>query len=235
MVAPTGGSKTMSTGRHDIYRDVHKGIRARLARLLDDASRTDFANDAALANLQGELDQAFGLLQSHADLEERFLAPLIKAAAPAVARGLDSEHADQVGRIAGLRAQLAAVDPGDERAPQQGHAFVVALSRFQGELLLHMADEEESAQPALWVALDDAELGHVHGAMVASIPPPEKARALAWMLPAMNAPDRAALLSNLRSSAPAAAFEPILDLALRVLSPDDRQRLLQDLEEAQAA
>ena len=88
---------------------------------------------------------------------------------------------------------------------------MVALSRFQGELLLHMADEEESAQPALWAALDDASpsWAHVHGAMVASIPPPEKAQALAWMLPAMNAPDRAALLRNpLRASAPAAAFEP---------------------------
>ena len=29
--------------------------------------------------------------------------------------------------------------------------------------------------------------------------------------------------------------QPILDLALRVLSPDDRQRLERDLEEAQAA
>lgn len=58
-------------------------------------------------------------------------------------------------------------------------------------------------------------------AIVGSIPPEEMGQSLAFMLPAMNAFDRVALLSGIRVGAPPEAFAGVLDLARSVLDATD--------------
>jgi hypothetical protein len=114
-----------------------------------------FPGRAGHAALQCELRDTFTLLEDHAAKENRFLDPLIRSCAPRIADGLDSEHREQEERMHDLRDRLARVGGDGADAPATGHAFAVALSRFSGELVVHMADEEEQAMVALWEALDD--------------------------------------------------------------------------------
>lgn len=215
----------MKADRPNFYRPVHKGIRLLLHRLVEQAGRTDYADAAQLATLTAAARDGFELLQLHADHEERCLAPLIRAAAPEVARALDAAHHDQEQRLPALLALLDDVRRAGPAADAVGHGFTVALSRLAGELQVHMADEEERAMPALQAALSDAQLMEVHQALVGSIPPPEMARWAALMLPAASAPERLALLSGVRATAPAEAFQGLLALARRVLPAEEAREL----------
>jgi hypothetical protein len=215
----------MSVERPNPYAVVHKGIRALLLRVVEQAGRTDYTEGAAVEALRAEAERAFQVLESHAEHEDRFVAPLIRAAAPQVARALDDDHGAQEARLEGLRSALAAVGSEPARRASQGHAFTVALSRFAGDTLVHMAEEEERAMPALWAALDDASIEEVHNALVASIPPAQRLEAATWMLPAMSAPERAQLLDEVRRTAPRGAFEALLGVARGVLDPGAWTRL----------
>jgi len=223
----------MSIERHNLYGGIHKGIRAALGELMVRAGRTDYTDGAERAALARAVDETFALLRSHAEHEDRIVEPLVRAAAPGVASALDAAHADQEGRLDALGAQLAAVS--GDRAAALGHAFTVALSRLCGDLLVHMADEEELAMPALQAALDDAALLQVHETIVANLSAEEKARAMAVVLPAASRTERAEMLAGMRSQAPAPAFAAVLELARGVLSPADMGDLSRRLGLAEAA
>jgi hypothetical protein len=222
----------MSGERRNFYKEIHKGIRALAHSVEDQAGRTDFRDAGEVAVLRETVERAFAVFESHAANETAFVTPALRACAPSAAADSDAEHRAQELRLRDLRAALALAAGAGERAPAFGHAFVVGLSRFVGEMLVHMAEEEERLMPALQAAYDDAALLGIHQAILASLPPQEKAEAVALMLPALNAPERAELLAGIRASAPAAAFEAIAGLARRVLSPADWGRLERSLATA---
>lgn len=132
--------------------------------------------------------------------------------APELARRIAATHAEQEQELPEL---LEMIDRG------AGHNFVLELARIAGELLVHMTEEEEVLMPALWAAMSDAEILAVHERLVASIPPNEMAFALSWMLPSMNAPERATLLGGIRATAPPEVFGFVRGLAKSVLSAEE--------------
>jgi hypothetical protein len=194
-----------------MYSEIHKGIRHMLFELVRSSGRTDFADPRAIAALREQTRDAFGVLSLHAEKEERFLLPLLEKAALPLADANHDEHEEQEDRIAELLEESEKLDA------TTGHAFTVELSRFVGELLEHMADEEEQLMPALWAAYDDATLIEVHHRLLASMPLEQLATAARWMLPAMNGPERHALLAG----APPPAAAGLRGLARQVLSPED--------------
>ena len=215
----------MGDERYSFYREVHKGIRALLGSLVEQAGRTDFRDAGEVADLRRATAAGFAILDGHARQETRFIAPLLRAHAGEIGHDLEKDHEGQAVRTTELLARLEAVNTADPSADGKGHAFVVALSRLAGELLVHMADEEERALPALWTALDDSILQRTHQELLAALGPDEMAQNLAWMLPAMNASERLAMVARLRATAPPEAFRSFSALARRVLSPADWERL----------
>ncbi len=101
---------------------------------------------------------------------------------------VEPAHDDQGKHLQDLQAQLWAVDPSAPDAAAEGHAFLVALSAFFGDLLIHMSDEELRIMPALWRTMSDAELEEVEQRLIASIPPERMARFLRWMIPGSEPP-----------------------------------------------
>ena len=219
----------MGGERHNFYKEIHKGIRALAHSVAEQAGRTDFRDAGEVAALRQAVERAFAAFESHAAHETAFVTPVLRVCAPSAAADSDADHRAQELRLRDLRAALALAAGAGEHAPAFGHAFVVGLSRFVGEMLVHMADEEERLMPALQAAFDDAALLKIHEAMVASIPPEEKAQTLAWMLPALSAPERAELLAGIRAVAPPRAFEAMADIARRVLPPAEWSRLERSL------
>jgi len=215
----------MGNGRHNFYREVHKGIRALLGSLVEQAGRTDFQDRGEVAELRRAAVEAFEILEGHARHETRFVAPLLRAHAREAGATLDGDHEEQTKTMADLLAALDAVDATDPSAATNGHVFVVKLSRFVGELLVHMADEEERALPALWAAVDDSVLLRTHQELLASLTPDEMARNLSLMLPAMNASERLEMVARARATAPPEAFRSLVGLARRVLGAADWERL----------
>jgi hypothetical protein len=177
--------------RYDLFRNIHKGIRAMLFDLVSKSGRTDFTDAEDVASLIGATRDIFELLESHAHAEDTFTMPLVRKIAPELAMTFDDAHEDQERRLPGLLAALESLDPRSLDAAQHGHRFVVQLSRIAGELLTHMADEEVELNAALWSHFTDETLAEVEKQIVGSISPDKVARFVRWMVPALNPFERA--------------------------------------------
>ena len=178
--------------RPSFYRTVHKGIRAMLFDVAVRAGRTDWDDAVAVAALRIEVQNAFAKLVTHAEHENNTVAPMLEKAAVSVARVIGGAHDDQDVQIQRLMLLLDSVD-----SDARGHEFVVALSRFVGESLVHMADEEEQAMPALWRVFNDAQLIEAHQKVMAAIPPDAMESWMRWIVPSINRSERLMLMGQL--------------------------------------
>lgn len=85
--------------------------------------------------------------------------------------------------------------------------------------------DEAVVMPALAAACDDAELGRVQGAILASIRPEQQALGLTVMLPPLNPVERVEIVGRIRVTAPPEAFAGVRKIAEHVLTPVDDARL----------
>ena len=84
--------------------------------------------------------------------------------------------------------------------------------------------------PGEGVQMTDAELAAIHDALVASIPPEEMMFVARWLVPFMNPAERAGMLGEMRSSAPAPAFAAVLDTVRPHLTATEWSKLAQALQ-----
>lgn len=206
----------------DLYRDIHKGIRAELFALTATAGRIDPDDRADRAALAAHIEATADVLAMHADHEDGHIDPLLREHLPRLAERVHTDHAE-------LEARFAAItDLGHGLTGAAGtetrriaHVLHLELSGFTSRYLAHQLVEETQIMPALDALLGAPGCGALHGAIVGSIPPDELARALAFMLPAMNVHDRIEMLGGIRMAAPPEAFDGVVGLARSVLEPRD--------------
>lgn len=200
----------------DLYRDIHKGIRAELFAVVGAAGRLDPGDPTDRADLAAHVASVARLLEQHAEHEDHAIQPVLEELFPSLAERVAADHEGLDARIGRIVARARAAE---------GRAAVGAvyldLARFTSDYLAHQDLEERELMPALEAAIGpEATLG-IHQAIVGSIPPEELARSLAIMLPAMNVDDRTELLGGIRAGAPEAAFAQLWGLAGSVLEPAD--------------
>jgi len=204
----------------DLYRDIHKAIRAELFGATASAGCLDPTDRPASIGLATRIDELVGLLVSHATHEDRFIQPAVEAHLPAMAARVEADHADLergVEDLAAMAVELVDTPAAGRRAG--AHRLYVELAAFTSTYLAHQDLEERELMPRLEAAVGVEAVAGMHRAIVDSIPPDEMARSLALMLPAMNLDDRADLLGGMRAGAPAEVFEGVWALAGSVLDP----------------
>ena len=202
----------------DLYRDIHKGIRAELFAVTGEAGRIDPSNEADRVDLARHVRSVVELLVSHAEHEDAHIQPILEKEVPDLAARIADDHEAFDTRIVDI-ACLAEVVKGDRF---DSHEVYIELASFTSVYLAHQDLEERVVMPALAALLGIEGCLAVHGAIIGSIPPDEMARSLAVMLPAMNVDDRTDLLGGMRAGAPAEVFAAVWSLAGSVLTPADR-------------
>ena len=210
----------------DLYRDIHKGIRAELFALTATAGNIDPDDHGDRAALAAHIDATAGVLTMHAHHEDDHLDPLLAQHLPALAEQVTDDHAELEARFAAitdLGYALIGAPAGETR--RIAHVLYLELSGFTSRYLAHQLVEETQIMPTLDALLGGPGCGALHAAIVGSIPPEELARSLAFMLPAMNAYDRIEMLGGIRMAAPPEAFDGVVGLARSVLGPRDFDRL----------
>lgn len=210
----------------DLYRDIHKGIRAELFAVTHEAGRLDPACDADRADLARHVRSVVDLLVTHAEHEDAHIQPIVEKELPDLAERIARDHEAFDTRILEL-ACLAEAASGERF---DSHAVYLELASFTSLYLAHQDFEERIVMPTLDSLLGLEGLLPVHGAIVASIPPDEMARALASMLPAMNVDDRTELLGGMKANAPAEVFAGVWSLAGSVLTTDERDAVARRLD-----
>ncbi len=217
-------------GRYNIYANIHKALRVYMAQTLQLLGAADWSDRTDATGALAELRGLLALCRSHLEHENLYVHAAMDARRPGAAAQTAEEHAHHVSAIDTLLTRAAQL----EAAPISlrhglGHDLYLALAMFVAENYEHMDREETANCRVLWDAYDDAEIHGIEAALVASMSPEASMQALHWMLPNIAHPQRVALLSGMRSHAPAEIFESVLALAFDRLSERDRGRLEQAL------
>lgn len=214
--------------RYNIYEVIHKALRARLSRTLVAIGQVDVDDPASLRELEAEVNTTLAMMQGHLAAENAFIHPAMESRVPGSALRIAEEHVHHEDDIRLLREACAALLTA---APglRQGLAdrLYVLFDLFVQDNFTHMRHEEEHHNAVLWSVYTDAEILAIEQALVAALPPEKKALYLHAMLPAVPTRDRAKLLSGLRQSVPAEAFDGLY-ASLRTLLDGRAQRRLEE-------
>jgi hypothetical protein len=206
----------------DLYRDIHKGIRAELFGATVEAGAMDPSDRGARLALAGRVEGLVQLLHSHAEHEDGHIQPALETVLPSAADRIVADHALLDQRIGDIHEMALAVpDAPGAQARDLAQELYLELASFVSAYLEHQNLEERVVAPALAGALGPEALLGIHTAIISSIPPAEMAASLAIMIPAMNIDDRTELLGGMRMGAPAEVFAGVWGLVGSVLAPAD--------------
>lgn len=214
----------------DMYRDVHKAIRAQLFEVTADAGRLDPTDRASRSAHAARVRDLVRFLQFHAEHEDREMDGAVRRVLPDRADEIAADHAlleTRMSVLVGLAELAFDTDRDDDRAVV--HDLYLELASFTSAYLAHQDMEEKVVMPALWEALGIEPLLGMHGRILAAISPDDMGWSLAMMLPAMNVEDRTEMLAGMRAGAPPEVFAGVQALATQVLSPADSDALLNRL------
>jgi Hemerythrin HHE cation binding domain len=215
----------------DLYKDIHKGIRAELFAVTEEAGCLDPSQGIARAALATHVGDVVHLLSSHAEHEDAAIQPTLEARLPDLAERIEVDHLTLEARMDDLvemtteAASLTVAEPG-----AKVHRIYLALASFTSDYLRHQDVEERVVMPALEAAVGFPAVLEIHQAILANMPPEDMVKGLAVMIPAMNVDDRTALLGGMRAGAPAEVFAGVWSLVGSVLDPGDVQVLARRLD-----
>ena len=218
--APISTDEAPAVPMIDLYRDVHKGIRAELFGVTLQAGSLDPSDRIARLAFADRVGTLVGLLESHAAHEDEWIQPVIETYLPSAASRIDSDHAAFDTRTADIHEMArAAAQASGEPARTIGHEVYLELASFTSAYLSHQDLEERVVMPTLAASLTPQAVLEIHERIVGHIPPAEMAEYLAIMIPAMNLDDRTELLGGMRAGAPAEVFIGVWGLVGSLLTP----------------
>lgn len=206
----------------DLYRDIHKGIRAELFAVTASAGYSDPSDPMDRAALAQNIADVFAMLDSHAEHEDAVIDPVLSVHLPQLAEQIVDDHHRfdaAFARIVDISSSFLEARDGDHRRLAQW--LHLELAEFTGAYLIHQNIEERQVGPELERIIGPEAVVGLHQAIVGSIPPDEMARTMAFMLPAMNTGDRVEVLEGIRMTEPPEAFDAMAGLARSVLQPND--------------
>ena len=216
--------------RVDMYGPIHKALRAFMTDTLLALGRMDTADELEFAQCTQRVVELLDFCRSHLAHENEFVHTAMEARSPGSAGRIAHEHEEHVAHIDRLARAVEHL----RGVPAAARDAVTAqlyrdLAGFIAENFLHMNFEESRHNAVLWAHFSDAELGAIHDALVASIPPQEMMYALRWMVPFMNPAERAGMLQGMREHAPAPAFQAALDTVRPHLTTREWEKLARAL------
>jgi iron-sulfur cluster repair protein YtfE (RIC family) len=213
----------------DLYRGIHKGIRAELFAVVGEAGRVDPSNDCSLAALSEQLRSVAHLLEHHAATEDQHIGPVLEQQVPRIAEQIEADHQSFEGRVGSLCTLADEVRAVTGPRNDAVHELYVELASFTSAYLAHQDLEERVINPTLEDTIGFEGMLSIHNAIVGTMEPQELIAGLSVMLPAMNVDDRTGLLGGIKAHAPAPAWDGVWSLAGSVLVPADYQAVAQRL------
>lgn len=213
--------------RVDLYRQVHRGLRAAMAQALVNAG-TAATDQQSLEVVANEVEALAFLCKKHLDHENAFVHPALELRTPGSSRNTADDHIGHeraIERLNGLVGQLRA-RPGATQARELLDQLYRTLALFVADNLEHMDLEERHNMRVLQAAYTDAELMSLEHELIASIAPDVMLKFMRWMLPAMSPEERSEFLGQMALGAPPAVIGAVIDAAAPHLPVGEPQALL---------
>ncbi len=211
--------------RVDVFVNVHKGLRRGLLGLALQIGQVDWKEKEEVRALAEEMAKIFHFLKEHAANEDDIQFPLLEQRAPAAVSREKAVHRILEEELKQLEAEWKKVQESPD-PEESGYEFYLAYNRFLSGYLAHMDREETDMTWDFYKLFSDEEIKTGFQKIIARTPPKDMEMMLGYMIPAMNGSERFGFLSNLKQAAPADVFERVKDLAQKVLTPKDWEKLL---------
>jgi hemerythrin-like domain-containing protein len=211
--------------RPEIYTTIHKGWRNRLFQMSTKAGKTDYTDQVSLETLYGGLQSiAAGIRLHHHGMEEQFIHPLLSARMPGGVERLNKQHRHVDHLLDNLLLHVDTMRnhaSGFGKRRELGLEFYLAFNRFISFFLIHIDQEEEQIQPALWNLCTAEELETAWRAILNNQTPQEAMENLGMILSSADVDELGNLLAFARVSLPAEQFKLGSDYAQSILDPHD--------------
>jgi iron-sulfur cluster repair protein YtfE (RIC family) len=203
----------MSTlARFDLFLAIHKGIRLALSDLLTRMGSTDFADEAAAQRVASDLGSVLALCEDHRRTEDEIIFPNLRSRMSGDLVSIADDHEDQSRIVAELTAaSRTLLAESTENRPRVGRTLYLHFSKFVGELLAHMAEEEQVASPLFDRLFSQEEMLGIHAKVMAFLTVEEHFRGAKFVLKAVNRPERVALMTGALSLFPKEAVVALVD------------------------
>lgn len=220
----------LKAARFNIYGIIHKALRLFMSDTLAAVGSMDCSDAAQTSKVLGQVRDLAATCRNHFMHENAFVHAAMEARRPGSSSQVAAEHEHHAWAVAKLDELANAVQHADGSARQvAADALYQYLALFMAENFVHMNLEETANNEVLWATHTDAELLGIERAIVASQKPQEAMMTMRWMMPAMNASERAEKLEGMRRNAPAPVFEAVMAVAQERLPVSEWDKLLQAL------
>lgn len=212
--------------RPHLYRFIHKGLRGLMTDTLLKVGRMDVADDCERAEVIEQLRMLLMMCTRHLHHEDTVVHPAIERAEAGRSMQTANEH---VGHAVAIRTLEQQVLQFESAAPARravlAHELYLDLGNFVAENLEHMMVEETENHAVLVRNYSDEELFGIEAAVKAQLTPQESQLAMLWMLPHVNAAERALMFTGMKRAAPPEVFNGMMALAGEVLNQRDLYKL----------
>jgi len=218
------------TERENLFRPIHKGLRAMIYELGERLQTTDFTDEVAsraiIQDLRANLEIATGnctlcLLYAHSKHEEEdFFRPL-RPVDPDVVNLMMREHAEVSRRIRSFAATCEELTPGltPERRIELGDRLNQEANDLFAYYLQHMNNEEATMVPVMWEHFSDAQLRKMRADYHLRTPPRRFEVWMRWTLPALNLHELVVLFRGLKEDGPPQLLASMTRLAGETVDP----------------
>jgi hypothetical protein len=224
--AAQGSRQALLQSRHDIYQGIHKGLRAWMADVLVRAGRVDYTDSDEVAELAGSVRALLHVLRHHLAMENQFVHRAMERAIPGSTQTIATEHVHHERAIALIENDLRGLEQAQALArAAAAQRLYRRLALFVAENFEHMNVEETEHNAVLWATHTDAEIAEIEQTIIAAHAPEDLVAVLRWMVPAMAAPERAAMFTGIRMNAPVEVFQMLLGVVRPCLSERDYAKL----------
>lgn len=219
------------TDRENLFRPIHKGIRAMIYELGRRLGATDFTSVAESEEIASQLKHELVtspascilcLLYAHSRHEEQDFFTAVAPFDRDVVDLMLAEHREvskRVFEVANTCDELLKVSEPARRI-ELGDRLNLEANDLFALYLTHLNNEEATLVPVMWERFTDDQLRALRAQFYNRIPVPRFMEWMRWTLPALNAGELTILLRGMMSDPPPNRFREAIEVAQSTLSPD---------------
>lgn len=211
----------MQDQRHNVFTQIHKGLRGMLYDTALRLQQTDFSDPQASKAIE-PLHQLLVFFDEHAENEDRFILPHIRHYQAQLIDELENDHQIDHQLTQTLFDHMRAWETATTGSQREaiGQQILFAFNEFIAFNLYHMNKEETVLIDLLWKHYTDAEIRQMEQAIIASIPPQTLMAESRWMMRSINNKEVIQWLSGVKQGAPQVVYDRFWQLAQEELSTE---------------
>lgn len=208
--------------RFNLFKSVHKGLRALLADTLIQLQQTDFLIETQANATFERIKLVLLLMHRHTKWEEDIVFQKLGTAAISMTSYFTSQHYHTDALTLNMDILICGFEEAKTLTEKEmvANSLLNAFIEFSAYNFNHMNMEEQLINPLLWQTYSDQEL---HELQLIHLNPAESKSELTflqWMLIHNTNRELASWLNNMRHTTAASQFNRVYDLVQTVLSPE---------------